>query len=337
MLHGGTLTRVGRCRRRLRVAPRPTGRSASRVTVPHVSRRALDAVRAVGDVAASSRITPTRWTQRAAASSARSGPPTIQPAASASPAPVVSTTSATASAASLVAVERAPAAPRFRIHAAPASRPPTISVLVLVREDDVGRERLERARGTRSAPTSRIALQDERSTLTRAPGRAGQLDRARPRRRATARAAARSRRRAGGRSREPGGVELLRPRARRRRRGRGTSCARRPASTSETMTPLPVGHDRARRARRRARPAASAASRPPASSPRLPSHARAAAERRRPRRRRSPPARPARARSARARRRRGASGCSSRTITSSTRSPSADDRASPTIVCMADG
>ena len=52
-------------------------------------------------------IAPGRLTQRAAASRASSGPPTSQPAARASPAPVVSMTSSTGNSGSLVTVERA--------------------------------------------------------------------------------------------------------------------------------------------------------------------------------------------------------------------------------------
>ena len=83
-------------------------------------------------------IAPRCWTQRAAASSARSGPPTIQPAARASPAPVESTTFSTGSASRSSPSNEQPRAPRLRIQAASTDRPADHALLVLVREHDVG-------------------------------------------------------------------------------------------------------------------------------------------------------------------------------------------------------
>ena len=129
-------------------------------------------------------IEPGCCTHRAAASSARSGPPTIQPAASASPAPVVSTTSGTGSAA----------------RSSPSNEQPASAALEDPRDAGERARRRSRprprwrrrrraraprrARGTRRGPKSRIVLHDERSTLTRAPARAQARPRA-SRRRAT--------------------------------------------------------------------------------------------------------------------------------------------------------
>ena len=72
-------------------------------------------------------IAPTCRTQRAAASSARSGPPTIQPAARASPAPVESRTSSDRKRLRARSPsKRHPRAPCFRIQAASTSDRPTI-------------------------------------------------------------------------------------------------------------------------------------------------------------------------------------------------------------------
>ena len=72
-------------------------------------------------------MAPTCCTQRAAASMARSAPPTIHPAASASPAPVVSTTCETGRAGRSSPSNEQPRAPRLAIHCAPGSGPRKIS------------------------------------------------------------------------------------------------------------------------------------------------------------------------------------------------------------------
>ena len=101
---------------------------------------------------------PSRETQRAAASSARSGPPTRNPAASASPAPVVSTTSSTGRAARSTPSNEQPSPPRFSTQDR-AGDLADDARLVLVGEHDVRRERRRRPCGTgpllRREPRSR--------------------------------------------------------------------------------------------------------------------------------------------------------------------------------------
>ena len=87
-------------------------------------------------------IAPASCTQRAAASSARSGPPTSQPAANASPAPVVSTTLDRHGGA-LVAVERGAGGAALQDPRRAGERPADDLLLVLVREHDVRGERFE--------------------------------------------------------------------------------------------------------------------------------------------------------------------------------------------------
>ena len=111
-------------------------------------------------------IAPTCCTQRAAASSARSGPPTIHPAASASPAPVVSTTRETGRAARSSPSKEHPRAPRFAIHCTPGSGPPKISSSRSVAKTTSGASCVTVSRSS-AGPASRMALQVARSTLDR--------------------------------------------------------------------------------------------------------------------------------------------------------------------------
>ena len=92
----------------------------------------------------------------------------IHPAASASPAPVVSTTFGTASASRSSPSKEHPAMPRFRIHVAPGSGPPNTASSSSFANTTSGSSDSTSAR-KRSAPASRMALQDERSMLIRAP------------------------------------------------------------------------------------------------------------------------------------------------------------------------
>ena len=97
-------------------------------------------------------IAPTCCTQRAAASRARSGPPTIHPAASASPAPVVSTTCATGRAGRSSPSNEHPRAPRFEIHCTPGQRTAEDLLLSFGCEDDVRcdlRDRIAELDGSR--------------------------------------------------------------------------------------------------------------------------------------------------------------------------------------------
>src|SRR3990170_4820599 len=113
-------------------------------------------------------IAPIRCTHRAAVSRARSGPPTMKPAARASPAPVVSTTCSTGSAARSSPSNEQPRAPRLTIHLAPGSGPPTMRSSSSFEKTTSGASSNTSSRNA-SAPESRIALHDARSTLTCAP------------------------------------------------------------------------------------------------------------------------------------------------------------------------
>src|SRR5581483_5760542 len=106
-------------------------------------------------------IAPIRAQQRAAASRPSSGPPTRKPAAKASPAPVVSTTSV-GTAASRRPSTSTPRAPRFTTHAA--SSRPNASRSRAPAKTSSGASARTRAR---KAPS--IAVHAERSTDTRAP------------------------------------------------------------------------------------------------------------------------------------------------------------------------
>ena len=144
----------------------------------------------------------------------------------------------------------------------PASGPPMISLLVLVREDDAGRSASSRSR-KRSGPKSRIALHEERSTLT--PRRA-----ARPRAAPPSSIGARSERVAGQvevvAAVEPARVELVGAQV-----GRDAAVGGHRAlavgATSETTTPVRPVDDgpgdldavRAELARAAIRPASSSA------------------------------------------------------------------------------
>ena len=169
---------------------------------------------------------PMRCTHRAAASSARSGPPTIHPAARASPAPVVSTTSGTSSAGRSSPSNEQPSAPRLRIHGDARQRAAEHLVLRLVREDDVRLERLHERAKPLGARVS-----------DRAPG--GQVDaHARARQARQVDRAYRGPDDRLGEERIAGDVEVVTGRARRvaarparggsRHRGRGTSSVPRP-------------------------------------------------------------------------------------------------------------
>src|SRR5439155_17535243 len=114
-------------------------------------------------------IAPGCATQRAAASSASSRPPTTNPAAKASPAPVASTTSpsrAGNSTRSSPSTSR-PRAPRFTtaVGASPYA-PPTISPSASFAKITSGSSCSSWAR-KRTAPCSRMRVHAERSTLTR--------------------------------------------------------------------------------------------------------------------------------------------------------------------------
>src|SRR6185436_3490672 len=113
-------------------------------------------------------IAPTCWTQRAAASSARSGPPTIQPAASASPAPVESRIRSTGSASRSTPSNEQPRAPRLTIQTASTDERPTRRSSSSFAKTTSG-ARVRTASRNASSPLSRIALHDERSTLARDP------------------------------------------------------------------------------------------------------------------------------------------------------------------------
>ena len=94
------------------------------------------------------------------------GPPSSQPAVSASPAPVASTTTAGSAVRSSPSKIASPGTafqdPRRAVEPATDDL-----LLVLVREDHVGEP--DHGSRNRSGPTSRITLHEERSTLTRAP------------------------------------------------------------------------------------------------------------------------------------------------------------------------
>src|SRR6187551_1217034 len=112
-------------------------------------------------------IAPICWTQRAAASRATPGPPTIQPAASASPAPVVSRTSSTGSAGRSSPSNEQPRAPRLRIQTASNERPTVCSSSSLANTTS---GLMARTASLNSAsPLDWIALQEARSTLICAP------------------------------------------------------------------------------------------------------------------------------------------------------------------------
>src|SRR5262249_24516590 len=113
-------------------------------------------------------IAPGCWMQRAAASSARSGPPTIQPAASASPAPVESTTVSTGSAARSSSPKEQPPAPCVTIHSASTVAEPTSRTSSSFAKTTSGAAARSAVRNA-STPLSRTPLQDARSTLIWAP------------------------------------------------------------------------------------------------------------------------------------------------------------------------
>ena len=121
-------------------------------------------------------IDPSPETHRDAASSARPGPSTIQPAASASPAPVESTTRSTGRAARSSPAKEHPRAPRLRIHARPGNGPPMARSSSSFANTTSGASSSTVARNA-PRPASRIASQDARSTLTDARARAGELHR----------------------------------------------------------------------------------------------------------------------------------------------------------------
>ena len=168
-------------------------------------------------------IAPSCATQRAAAASASSGPPTRKPAANASPAPVVSTDLGRKRRAAPRRRSGRRSEPRFSTHVAalrPGRRDP---LLGLVREDDRRSERLQPlAEALRPEVSDRAP--GERSTLTRGASSAA---RERGSRR-SARAGASSRDVQPVAAVEPGRVELVGREARARRRGRRPSSARRP-------------------------------------------------------------------------------------------------------------
>src|SRR6185437_2602953 len=116
-------------------------------------------------------IAPSLPTQRAAASTASSGPPTRKPAAKASPAPVASTTSTEAAGNSTRSSPRTstPRAPRLTtaVGASPYAAP-TISHSASLAKITSGARRSSTSR-KRTGPYSRIRVQAERSTLTLAP------------------------------------------------------------------------------------------------------------------------------------------------------------------------
>src|SRR6185312_3268023 len=103
-------------------------------------------------------------TQRAAASSPSSGPPRRNPAARASPAPVVSTTSA-GRASNEMPPTTMPSAPRFTTSVS-VSISPTSSASSALAKTTCGRIRASSARNS-STPAASIAAVEERSTLTR--------------------------------------------------------------------------------------------------------------------------------------------------------------------------
>ena len=152
----------------------PSSRAActsSAIRISSFTARAYRPADAIG-------IAPVRCTQRAAASSARSAPPTIQPAASASPAPVVSTTSVTVERRTLVAVERATHVHRASgSTSAPGRLPPKIPSSSSLANTTSGRRPFTRARN-RSAPYSRIALQEDEVDADASARCPGELDRA---------------------------------------------------------------------------------------------------------------------------------------------------------------
>src|SRR4051812_21170512 len=114
-------------------------------------------------------IAPTCATQRAAASAASSAPPTRKPAASASPAPVVSTTDTSRAWHTSIKSPRAtskPSAPR--LITAVAKNGPTASHSASLPKTTSGASASSCSRN-RAAPYDLIRVHAERSTLTRAP------------------------------------------------------------------------------------------------------------------------------------------------------------------------